>query len=132
MSKPLIFVLQLVGALLMFFGAASEPVDVTQIIIGAAMLIIGGVGFRKRLRMSQQVADHIQPAVDTDPVVDTAPVRPLISKLLIPLLVAFFLLPFLGVFLSLPLMTTSNLWLVVILLLVWSVFEEIRWRFKRR
>ena len=49
MTKPLIFVLQVIGAVLLILGIVP-PVDAFKIILGAALLVIGGYGIRKRMK----------------------------------------------------------------------------------
>lgn len=51
MSKPLIFVLQLIGLFCLFFGAprAMEG-SVTMLAIGIGLILVAGIGWRKRMK----------------------------------------------------------------------------------
>ena len=55
MSKPLIFVCQLAGALMMLFGFSGGKVGVG--IAGAVLLVIGGIGFRTRVKQPKSMSD---------------------------------------------------------------------------
>lgn len=50
MSRPLTFVLQLIGACLVFLGAPSAMAKegVGMFALGAALVLIGSIGWRKR------------------------------------------------------------------------------------
>lgn len=52
MSKPLILVLQLVGIFMFFSGYIAEPKDVFKILIGVALVVVGGVALRSRNKKS--------------------------------------------------------------------------------
>jgi len=49
MSKPLCFVLQLAGLGFIIFGIGLQY-GVFHIVFGLALVVIGGVGFRKRIK----------------------------------------------------------------------------------
>jgi len=49
MSKPLTFVLELGGAIVLILGVLP-PVNVFMIVIGSVMILAGAIGIRKRLK----------------------------------------------------------------------------------
>lgn len=50
MSKPLVFVLQIIALVLIVKGFISEPTNVTLIIFGIVLALVAGIGIRKRLK----------------------------------------------------------------------------------
>jgi len=56
MSGPLIFVLQLVGACMLFFGISIGITsgDFAMAIVGGIMIIIGGIGYRSKTRNNKR------------------------------------------------------------------------------
>ena len=48
MSKPLIFVLQVVGLILLSVAAFKASVSIA--VLGVVLLLVGGWGFRRRLK----------------------------------------------------------------------------------
>lgn len=51
MTKPLTFVLQLVGAIFLIIGIVP-PINGFKIVFGIILLLIGGFGIRKRIKKS--------------------------------------------------------------------------------
>jgi len=49
-SKPLVFVLQLIGLGMLFAGYASDPKDPFMIVMGVVLVLGGGVALRKRFK----------------------------------------------------------------------------------
>lgn len=50
MSKPLVFVLQLIALGMIVSGFAAEPTNYALVIGGIALAIIGGIGIRERYK----------------------------------------------------------------------------------
>lgn len=55
MSKPLIFVLQVIGAVLILFNipALYEGRGIFPVFIGAVLFIVAGVAWRRRIKYSR-------------------------------------------------------------------------------
>jgi len=49
MTKPLTFILELAGAIFIFWGILP-PADAFKIVFGAILLLIGAYGIRKRMK----------------------------------------------------------------------------------
>jgi len=60
MSKPLCFVLQLVGALMMLFHSGDKGI----LIFGILLLIMGGVGIRNRFKQEKKQSDDMRELID--------------------------------------------------------------------
>ncbi len=54
MSKPLVFVLQLVALYLIVAGAASEPVGIGMIIWGVGLAVVSGIAIRRRFKSDRK------------------------------------------------------------------------------
>lgn len=50
MSKPLVFVLQIIALFLIVKGFASDPANVGTIIFGVLLAVVAGIGIRKRFK----------------------------------------------------------------------------------
>lgn len=50
MSKPLVFVLQIIALFLIVKGFISDPPSIASIVGGVLLAIVAGVGIRKRLK----------------------------------------------------------------------------------
>lgn len=50
MSKPAAFFLQFIGLCVLVAGWLATPMDAANIGIGITLVIVGGVGYRRRVR----------------------------------------------------------------------------------